>query len=110
MDKLITDDSCYKIIYQLPSQSLLEFDFSFKKGDNYQTTLYQNFEQESIPKILLDDIKILMHQCQVEERKDKRILSQQLKEDMNSKYFQNNVSSNWLGVKTFMDHLECIFY
>ena len=56
MDKTIIEDGMYKIVYKLPSQSVLEFDISLKTNENFESVLYENFEQEQIPKILLNDI------------------------------------------------------
>lgn len=107
MEKYIIDDGTYKFIYKLPSNSVLEFDFSFKKGENYENIMYENFEQEKIPKIILSDIDILMQQFLYEERKEKKILSKNQKENLNSKYYFQKIINEWLSVKTFKNHLEC---
>ena len=60
MQKNIISDGTYIFIYKLPSNTVLEFDFSLKKEENFESILYENFEQEKIPKILLQDINILM--------------------------------------------------
>jgi hypothetical protein len=106
MEKLIIEDGTYKIIYKLPTCSVLEFDFSFKKGENYESALAENFSQEKIPKILLSDIDLLMNQFLYEERKGRVTYSKFQKENLNSKNFLRNVINEWLSVKTFKNHIE----
>ena len=108
MEKFISDDSTYKFIYKLPSNSILEFDFSFKKGENYESSLEENFEQEKIPKIILDDINILMEELLYQEKKHKKTLKKVQQESLDSKYFLQNVINHWLGLKLFKTHIECI--
>jgi hypothetical protein len=107
MENILQDDGTYKFIYKLPSKCVLEFDFSFKKGENFKNAMFECFEQEKVPKILLDDINIVMSQFLLEERKDKIGLSKIQRENMNSKYFLTDVINLWLSIKTFKNHIEC---
>jgi hypothetical protein len=107
MEKYISEDSIYKYIYKLPSSSILEFDFSFKKGENYETILETNFEQEKIPKILLEDINILMEELIYQEKKNKPAINKLEKEALNSKFFLSNILNYWLSLKIFKTHIEC---
>lgn len=106
MEKCILDDGTYKFIYKLPSNSLLEFDFSFKRGENYENIMYENFEQEKIPKIILSDINTLMTQFLYEEQKEKKFYTKIMRENLNSKYFLQDIINKWLSQKTFENHLE----
>jgi hypothetical protein len=108
MEKLMTDDGTYKIIYKLPSNSVLEFDFSFKKGENVESAMMDNFTQEKIPKIIVNDISVLMKQMINEERKicNKNIFQNE-KQNLNSKAFLSKVINEWLSIKTFKNHIEC---
>jgi len=107
MEKYLIDDGTYKFIYKLPSNSILEFDFSFKKGENFENILFENFEQEKIPKILLNDLNILMIQFLNEERKAKKVMTKLHKEGLNSKYFVQDLINKWLSIKIFQNHIEC---
>ena len=106
MEKYISEDGIYKYIYKLPSNSILEFDFSFKKGENYETVLEQNFEQEKIPKIILDDVNILMEEFLYQESRQKKTLTKSEKESLDSKYFLQNIVNHWLSLKIFKTHIE----
>jgi hypothetical protein len=110
MENNLISDGTYKFIYKLPSSSVLEFDFSFKKDENFENVLYENFEQEKIPKILLTNINNLMQHFLFEERKQMKSLSKSQKETLNSKYFLQNTINQWLSIKTFKNHIECKFY
>ena len=107
MEKFISDDGIYKYIYKLPSSSILEFDFSFKKGENYETILETNFEQEKIPKVLLEDINILMEELLYQEKRHKPTITKSEKETLNSKFFLSNILNYWLSLKIFKTHIEC---
>lgn len=107
MEKFTSDDGIYKFIYKLPSNSILEFDFSFKKGENFETVLEENFEQEKIPKIILDDINILMEELLYQERRQKKTFTKQEKESLDSKFFLQNIVNHWLSLKIFKTHIEC---
>ncbi len=107
MEKFIPDDSTYKFVYKLPSNSILEFDFSFKKAENYETVLAENFEQEKIPKIILDDLNLIMEEFLYQEKRQKKTLSKVERENLDSKYFLQNLINHWLGLKLFKTHIEC---
>ena len=103
MEKYVHNDGTYKFIYKLPSQSVLEFDFSFKKGENFENVIHNNFEQERIPKILLPDISPLMQQFLYEELKyDNNKLPK-----INQKDLRTETINKWLSIKTFKNHIEC---
>ncbi len=106
MEKYLNEDGTYKFVYKLPSNTVLEFDFSFKKGENYGTIMKENFEQEKIPKILLPEIDILMQQFLFEERRGKKFFTRTLKEKLHSKVFSQSVINQWLSIKTFKNHIE----
>jgi hypothetical protein len=108
MEKNIFEDGTYKFIYKLPSNSILELDFAFKKGENFETVMAENFEQEQIPKIFLSDIYQVMGRFVYEEQKAKKFLSKSLKETMCSKFFSQEVNNKWLSINTFKNHIECI--
>jgi len=106
MDKTIIEDGMYKVVYKLPSQSVLEFDISLKTNENFESVLYENFEQEQIPKILLNDISLVFQHFLNEERRVKKCLSSSRKENLNSKLFLQNCINSWLTIQTFRNHIE----
>jgi hypothetical protein len=111
MEKNVISDGTYKFIYKLPSNCVLESDFSLKKDENFESILYENFEQEKIPKILLNDINILMKHFLYEERKHKKTYTNEQRENLKNKNFIQKIINDWNGIKTFQNHLERkIFY
>jgi hypothetical protein len=109
MDKTIIEDGMYKIVYKLPSQSVLEFDISFKSNENFESVLYENFEQEQIPKILLNDVFMIFQHFLNEEKRKKNCLSTSERENLNSKMFLQTCINSWLTIQTFKNHIECNF-
>ena len=108
MDKTIIEDGMYKVVYKLPSQSILEFDISFKANENFESVLYETFEQEQIPKILLKDLSPIFKHFLNEEKRSRESLSSSKKENLNSKLFLQNCINSWLTMQTFKNHIERI--
>ena len=110
MDKTISEDGMYKVVYKLPSQNVLEFDISFKTNENFECVLFDNFEQEQIPKILLNDINIAFQHFLNEEKRSKSRFNKNQKEAISSKSFLENCVNCWLTIHTFRNHIECNCY
>ena len=106
MEKNISEDGTYKFIYKLPSNKILDFEFSFKKDENFETCLYENFENEKIPKVILDDINPLMEYFLFEERKELKFYNKSKREKLNSKYFLQDTINKWKSIKTLKNHIE----
>lgn len=106
MKNIISDDSSYKFTYKLPSQNILEFEFSFKKGENFELILNQTFEQEKIPRILLPDINNLMTFLLREKAKDKQTLSLQQRQNIENRKFFLNVINEWESINNHKNKTE----
>jgi hypothetical protein len=89
--KYLNYGGTYKFLFKLPSDSVIEFDFYFEKGENYEIALKHNFEQESIPKIIIPSLTNILNQFLLEERKNKKSLTCEMKENLISKLTEGMV-------------------
>jgi hypothetical protein len=102
IDKIFISNSSFIIFFQKVGTT-----DKTKKGENYENIMFENFDQEKIPKILISDLSKLMNYYLYEERKSKHFYNKEMKDNLNSKIFLQNVINQWLSIKTFKNHLEC---